>query len=257
LGLELPKSDNTVYTFTTSLWNGRSKLFEDTHALTSSFIFNLPHSSTFSHVQFDIKSTDAPLGKVLVPISQLQGAHGVVTSPIADSSFVPIASITFHFSIVTPFSHPSLGLKFSRNSFPTQPTLVGHRGSGAEGSRALVEGAPRSHIRENTLLSFEKAGALGAHFVEFDVHLTSDLVPVIYHDFSIPHCSHSLHHTGRVPQDWLENYHEDYQPYRRCRRIHKHPHLHYPSQPPPAYHRLLPHTPRDPHQSAILYWVQH
>lgn len=42
----------------------------------------------------------------------------------------------------------------------------------------------RSHIQENTILSFTTAGNLGAQLVEFDVHLTSDLVPVIYHDFA-------------------------------------------------------------------------
>jgi len=34
------------------------------------------------------------------------------------------------------------------------------------------------------VLSFTTAGSLGAQLVEFDVHLTSDLVPVIYHDFT-------------------------------------------------------------------------
>jgi glycerophosphoryl diester phosphodiesterase len=55
----------------------------------------------------------------------------------------------------------------------------------SEGRRTPVDGHIRSHIKENTLLSFNTAFHLGAQIVEFDVHLTSDLVPVIYHDFTI------------------------------------------------------------------------
>lgn len=40
-------------------------------------------------------------------------------------------------------------------------------------------------IRENTIASLKKAGESGAHFVEFDVQLSKDLVPVIYHDFHV------------------------------------------------------------------------
>lgn len=42
-----------------------------------------------------------------------------------------------------------------------------------------------SHIRENTIASLKEAANKGADFVEFDVQLTKDLVPVIYHDFEI------------------------------------------------------------------------
>jgi len=60
--------------------------------------------------------------------------------------------------------------------------VIGHRGGGAD--RAAKTGAyHRTHIRENTILSFVTAASLGAQYVEFDVHLTKDLVPIIYHDF--------------------------------------------------------------------------
>jgi glycerophosphocholine phosphodiesterase GPCPD1 len=38
---------------------------------------------------------------------------------------------------------------------------------------------------ENTISSFREAANHGAEFVEFDVLLTSDLVPVVFHDFDI------------------------------------------------------------------------
>jgi glycerophosphoryl diester phosphodiesterase len=202
LGLQLPKATSissptpttSVYTTSsTSLWNGSSKILDSTHDLTASTTFTLSQPNTLSHVQFDIHAQDSHVGVVTVLSSQLTAFHGVITSPIVDSSSSVIGNITFHYAVATPFSHPSFGLKSTtRKSFPAKPTLVGHRGSGAEGSRTQFQGSPRSHIRENTLLSFEKAGAMGAHFVEFDVHLTSDSVPVIYHDFTVPHSTISV-----------------------------------------------------------------
>lgn len=40
-------------------------------------------------------------------------------------------------------------------------------------------------IRENTIASLKKAAQHGADMVEFDVQLSKDLVPVIYHDFLV------------------------------------------------------------------------
>ncbi len=51
----------------------------------------------------------------------------------------------------------------------TLPPLIAHRGASAQ--------AP-----ENTLIAMKKAQALGARWVEFDVTLTADNVPVIFHD---------------------------------------------------------------------------
>lgn len=42
-----------------------------------------------------------------------------------------------------------------------------------------------ARYRENTIGSFKSAGQCGAHLVEFDVQLTSDMVPTIYHDFHV------------------------------------------------------------------------
>lgn len=56
---------------------------------------------------------------------------------------------------------------------------VGHRGSG---NSFKAEG---TDIRENTIASLKKAAASGADMVEFDVQLSKDLVPVIYHDFMV------------------------------------------------------------------------
>uniref|UniRef100_A0A673JI64 Glycerophosphocholine phosphodiesterase GPCPD1-like n=1 Tax=Sinocyclocheilus rhinocerous TaxID=307959 RepID=A0A673JI64_9TELE len=56
--------------------------------------------------------------------------------------------------------------------------VVGHRGAGSTH-------APKHHkIRENTIASFLSAANHGAAYVEFDVHLSKDLVPIVYHDLT-------------------------------------------------------------------------
>lgn len=57
---------------------------------------------------------------------------------------------------------------------------VGHRGSGTS-----FKANDGNVIRENTIASIKKAIAHGADMVEFDVQLSKDLVPVIYHDFYV------------------------------------------------------------------------
>ena len=52
------------------------------------------------------------------------------------------------------------------------PRLIGHRGA--------ADLAP-----ENTEASFRRAAALGAPWVEFDVHLSADGVPVVIHDDTV------------------------------------------------------------------------
>lgn len=57
---------------------------------------------------------------------------------------------------------------------------VGHRGSGTS-----FKANSGNVIRENTIASLKKAAEHGADMVEFDVQLSKDLVPVIYHDFNV------------------------------------------------------------------------
>lgn len=59
------------------------------------------------------------------------------------------------------------------------PLIIGHRGLGM--NRKLVDEKARLQLGENTYQSFETACDLGAEMVEFDIQMTSDGVPVIYH----------------------------------------------------------------------------
>ena len=56
-----------------------------------------------------------------------------------------------------------------------------HRGSGASIGR---DGSTRS-VRENTMLSFQKAAVNHSDFIEFDVHVTADAEVVVHHDFDV------------------------------------------------------------------------
>lgn len=51
---------------------------------------------------------------------------------------------------------------------------------------------------ENTLEAFERAIGSGAHFIEFDLHMTGDGVPIVLHDKTIDRTSNG---TGR-PEDY-------------------------------------------------------
>ena len=58
---------------------------------------------------------------------------------------------------------------------PIGCAVIGHRG-------VAMNGASGPGIRENTLLSFTQAHKDGAEWCEFDVQVTSDGVPVVWHD---------------------------------------------------------------------------
>lgn len=57
---------------------------------------------------------------------------------------------------------------------------VGHRGAGTS-FKVTSSGT----IRENTIASLKRASESGADFVEFDVQLSKDLIPIIYHDYHV------------------------------------------------------------------------
>lgn len=62
-------------------------------------------------------------------------------------------------------------------------TIIGHRGCGKNIVTAPgVSCERRPSIMENTILSFNLAARNGADFVEFDVQVTNDGHPIIFHD---------------------------------------------------------------------------
>ncbi len=60
---------------------------------------------------------------------------------------------------------------------------IGHRGLGR--SFRDIVGQRRASITENTVMAFAGAAYVGADYIELDVMLTKDRVPIVFHDFSV------------------------------------------------------------------------
>lgn len=58
------------------------------------------------------------------------------------------------------------------------PILIGHRGMGENNYNKDI------NYNENTVKGFNEAYESGATYVEFDVQITKDMLPIIYHDFA-------------------------------------------------------------------------
>ncbi|KAL9010794.1 MAG: hypothetical protein Q9173_004300 [Seirophora scorigena] len=105
------------------------------------------------------------------------------TIPILSKDMLDIVGrVTFNFLVISPFSHlsvPSIATHGFWNKHG-RTEVVGHRGSGAN-----TTSKSNLQIGENTMQSFVSAHAAGASCVEFDVQLTKDLIPVIFHDFLV------------------------------------------------------------------------
>jgi len=86
--------------------------------------------------------------------------------------------------IITPM--PELAKNLLSSVQPREPVFarfIGHRGHGS----SRVDSLKDAFLTENTLMGFLCPGRIqGAGGVEFDVQLTSDNVPIIYHDIYFP-----------------------------------------------------------------------
>ncbi|PNY25211.1 Glycerophosphodiester phosphodiesterase [Tolypocladium capitatum] len=114
--------------------------------------------------------------------TQRMNLQGDVCVPILSSSLEVIGTVNFNFLVITPFHHPNMEVT-SRQTYwkkLSSTMLIGHRGLGKN-----VTSNKSLQLGENTLPSFIAAANLGAQYVEFDVQLTKDHVPVIYHDFLV------------------------------------------------------------------------
>jgi glycerophosphodiester phosphodiesterase len=115
--------------------------------------------------------------------SQRITLQGDVKVPVvAATTLDVIGSVNFNFLIITPFSHPKMGVTSDHTYWKKMAStmVIGHRGLGKN-----TDSRKSLQLGENTLQSFIAAANLGAEYVEFDVQLTKDHVPVIYHDFLV------------------------------------------------------------------------
>ncbi|ORX61366.1 GDPD-domain-containing protein [Hesseltinella vesiculosa] len=107
--------------------------------------------------------------------------RGQQTVPLIRSSTLEfVGSLGFEYFVITPFAHPRMTVGDRYTYYKSVDTkVIGHRGSGMNRKGSKLQ------VGENTVLSFITAASLGAEYVEFDVQLTKDLVPVIYHDWTV------------------------------------------------------------------------
>ena len=134
---------------------------------------------------------DNILGRGVALLSYIKPSVGSKRISLQGDSTVPIiaantmeviGSVTFNFLIITPFSHPNMSINETQTYWKSlaSPMVIGHRGLGKN-----IAGRKSLQLGENTIQSFIAAANLGASYVEFDVQLTKDHVPVIYHDFLV------------------------------------------------------------------------
>uniref|UniRef100_A0A336KEV4 CSON008817 protein n=1 Tax=Culicoides sonorensis TaxID=179676 RepID=A0A336KEV4_CULSO len=132
-------------------------------------------------------SVDEPpyhLGYHYIMPNILKKSDGQLELPITCATkHRPLGLMRVEFLKITPLEPGKCTLKqsFARYWSNSWTGLdVGHRGSGTS-----FKANSGNVIRENTIASLKKAAEHGADMVEFDVQLSKDLVPVIYHDFNV------------------------------------------------------------------------
>ncbi|CAO3590163.1 unnamed protein product [Absidia cylindrospora] len=107
--------------------------------------------------------------------------RGQQTVPLVHSSTLEyVGSLGFEYFVISPFTHSRMSVGDRYTYYKSLDTkVIGHRGSGMNKKGSNLQ------VGENTVLAFITAASLGAEYVEFDVQLTKDLVPVIYHDWTV------------------------------------------------------------------------
>ncbi|XP_061563232.1 glycerophosphocholine phosphodiesterase GPCPD1 isoform X2 [Cololabis saira] len=106
---------------------------------------------------------------------------GVVTLPIMGrNARQTIGKVRVDYLVIRPIQGVQCDMSSSfTKHWKKRSTLdVGHRGAGSTCA------AKHHRVRENTIASFKSAAKHGAAFVEFDVHLSKDAVPIVYHDLT-------------------------------------------------------------------------
>ncbi|XP_028127733.1 glycerophosphocholine phosphodiesterase GPCPD1 [Diabrotica virgifera virgifera] len=117
--------------------------------------------------------------------SVLQGSEGNYVLPVTSTKHRPLGEIRIGYLVIGPMPNfkCDMFISYARHWKKTRSGLdVGHRGSGSSFKTKVQNCA---EVRENTIASLKNAIEHGADFVEFDVQLSKDLVPIIYHDFHV------------------------------------------------------------------------
>ncbi|KAH8358064.1 hypothetical protein KR084_001517 [Drosophila pseudotakahashii] len=132
----------------------------------------------------------------LLPAS-IAGSEGEISLDLISPLWQRVVgSLQLEYLLIRPMEKDSFDLRTSfANYWRSNWTAleIGHRGLG----KSLTVTTNAAPLIENTVASMLASAELGADLVEFDVQLTSDLVPIIHHDFSIRVCIDSKTPTSR------------------------------------------------------------
>eukprot|EP01119_Soliformovum_irregulare_P025668 TRINITY_DN9571_c0_g2_i1.p1 TRINITY_DN9571_c0_g2~~TRINITY_DN9571_c0_g2_i1.p1 ORF type:complete len:613 (-),score=166.51 TRINITY_DN9571_c0_g2_i1:49-1887(-) len=116
------------------------------------------------------------IGRAYLTSAEMKSLRGSFTRPIFSTSNAEIiGEFSGQFLVIAPMKHPKNNISQTRHNSESVTPTIGHRGLGQNA---------QSRVSENTILSFVTAEKYGFQCLEFDVQLTKDLVPVIYHDFA-------------------------------------------------------------------------
>ncbi|XP_076232782.1 glycerophosphocholine phosphodiesterase GPCPD1 isoform X2 [Calliopsis andreniformis] len=115
--------------------------------------------------------------------STLQSSVGLLTVPITSTKHRPIGQLTVEYVVIKSIpDYPwDMSISYAKHWEQRWSGLdVGHRGLGTSFHTKNC-----ANVRENTVASLKTASHHGADMVEFDVQLSKDHIPVIYHDFYV------------------------------------------------------------------------
>lgn len=139
---------------------------------------------TYSRKSIDENDPPKHLGYHYLLPNVLRKSEGLLELPITCASkHRPLGIMKVEYVKITPLNDPRCDMSISYERYWNQKHKgldVGHRGAGTS-----FKASSGNTIRENTIASLKKAASSGAKFVEFDVQLSKDLHPVIYHDFHV------------------------------------------------------------------------
>lgn len=133
----------------------------------------------------------------LLPM-EMKNSNDIKHLPITGLKHKPIGQIKVDYLFIKPLVGLPMSMEVSYQNywkFERAAIDIGHRGMGSSYKHKKTD-----TLRENTVTSLQSAGSHGADFVEFDVMLSKDLVPVVYHDF------HVLITYRKKKRDELENF---------------------------------------------------
>jgi len=124
------------------------------------------------------------VGMCYINSDTLRETGGRIETTITSMKYQPIGRLLADYLLIRPVD--GLDCDFSKSprslwSGDYGGLDVGHRGLGNSYTTAQT----CSNVRENTIASLKDAVLHGADMVEFDVQVSADLVPVIYHEFTL------------------------------------------------------------------------